>query len=111
MGAVFLAWLMWSLGCNAPPEPSLLWPDPTDDLMRDLDADGSGALSPDEIGELFTPEHLAAMDDDADGTLTAVEIRTSLSSYEVHEPTRPGGKAGKPGKRPGPRSGKAESPR
>jgi hypothetical protein len=105
MTGLVSAWLVWALGCGQPVTPSLVFPDPAEGLLSDLDTDGSGAVTWGELEDsLVTEVQFSAMDGDGDGQLTVEELRTLLSTYQVRLPPGvgrfgkgPPGKGGKNG--------------
>ena len=100
---LFGVWLAVGVGCGQSPGPTFVFPEPTEQLLSELDADGSGAVTWDELStSLMTQEQFAALDADGDGQVTVEELKAQLSQYAVHAP--PG--AGKKGKGP-PRNSKA----
>ena len=69
-----LFWLM--LACSRTPQR---FPDPSEDLLRRLDADGSGALSEDELRGHAARRVLSFADQDRDGLLEQGELRRLMS--------------------------------
>ena len=81
MNVLSACWFLWVMACGAPPDPSFVFPDPAEQLLADLDGDGSGALTWDEMSaSLMTADQFAAMDTDGDGLLTVLEIQEQLTA-------------------------------
>jgi Ca2+-binding EF-hand superfamily protein len=67
------------LACTGSPA----FPDPAAELLAELDTDGSGALSLDELRSPRPQRVLQLLDTDRDGVISLEELRADLDTWPI----------------------------